>query len=279
MSDIICKHYVSEKCTKGDKCNYKHVDGICKHFFIKGTCKFGEKCIKSHEYILNSNSNKNSRKKIKKNTECFEPSYLPSDMRVMIGKSTQKYDYNIQSRDVILVNNLFNDMGDVYSKLLDEIKSSGKEEKGLWKEWHGDSHLIADDHLKWKEDCPIFNSIIERLKTYFGMDVKATRLNWYRDNKDWKPKHHDAAAIDPKKEKTQNFTVGVSFGFTRDAEFEHAKTKTTVRFPLENGSVYAFCKDVNIEWRHGIPPVNANIKIDEGRISVIAWGWVDQDNL
>jgi hypothetical protein len=75
----------------------------------------------------------------------------------------------------------------------------------------------------------------------------------------------------------QNFTVGISFGDTRDAEFEHAKTKTTVRFPLSDGCIYAFCKDINIEWRHGIHPVSKEKeKEDRGRISIIAWGWTNQ---
>ena len=31
------------------------------------------------------------------------------------------------------------------------------------------------------------------------MDVQATRLNWYRDSSEWKPFHHDAAALKPDK--------------------------------------------------------------------------------
>ena len=56
--------------------------------------------------------------------------------------------------------------------------------------------------------------------------LQATRLNWYRDSTEWKPFHHDAAAVKPDKAKTQNFTVAVSFGMERDAAFEHAQTKT-----------------------------------------------------
>ena len=47
----------------------------------------------------------------------------------------------------------------------------------------------------------------------------------YRDSKEWKPFHHDAAAVKADKARTQNFTVAVSFGLERDAAFEHAKTK------------------------------------------------------
>ena len=97
--------------------------------------------------------------------------------------------------------------------------------------------------------------MVDRIAEYFRMDVKATRFNWYRDQEEWKPYHHDAAAVKPDKAKTQNCTVAVSFGATRDAAFEHAKTGTTVFFPQANGSAYTFGHDVNVEWRHGIPQV------------------------
>ena len=113
--------------------------------------------------------------------------------------------------------------------------------------------------------------------------VEATRFNWYRDAEEWKPYHHDAAAVKPERAKTQNCTVAVSFGATRDAAFEHAKTGTTVFFPQANGSAYTFGHDVNVEWRNGIPQVPEEFRHDgkeygsEARISIIAWGWVDQD--
>lgn len=71
----------------------------------------------------------------------------------------------------------------------------------MWKLWHGDSHLIADDKLNWKKKCPTFDKVINAIKDYFKMDVKATRLNWYRDSAEWKPFHFDAAAVKPDKAK------------------------------------------------------------------------------
>ena len=44
---------------------------------------------------------------------------------------------------------------------------------------------------------------------------QATRFNWYRNTSEWKPFHHDAAAMKPDKARTQNFTVAVSFGCER----------------------------------------------------------------
>jgi hypothetical protein len=53
--------------------------------------------------------------------------------------------------------------------------------------------------------------------------------------------------------------------------------------PLENGMTYGFAKDVNIIWRHGIPQLSdKEIKEigggedkDQGRISIIIWGYSD----
>ena len=280
-SNKICKHHVENKCKHGSQCKFAHVENVCRHYFF-GNCKHGDKCKFSHQYKLHNNKPQQNRKLIKKNTETFVPSHKPRDMTVHVGNpTTSQYNKPIHSRDVVVVPNLLCNEDDmtIYNKLLEEIKESGVEEKGVWKLWHGDSHLIADDHLNWKNKCPTFNHVIERLTKYFNMDVKATRFNWYRDSNEWKPYHHDAAAVDPEKAKIQNFTVGVSFGMTRDAAFEHATTKTTVEFPLTNGSVYCFAKDVNVEWRHGIPqlPPSQYNKTEHqmGRISVIAWGSVD----
>jgi hypothetical protein len=43
--------------------------------------------------------------------------------------------------------------------------------------------------------------------------------------------------------------------------------------------VYTFGKDVNILWRHGIPQLPPHQQSDEGRISIIAWGWLSQFEL
>ena len=118
--------------------------------------------------------------------------------------------------------------------------------------------------------------VLDRLAAYFSMDVKATRLNWYRDSKEWKPFHHDAAAMKADRARTQNFTAAVSFGMEREAAFEHAKTKTVISMPQPNGTIYTFGKDVNIMWRHGITQVPPEKYSDQGRISIIAWGWIEQ---
>ena len=229
----------------------------------------------------NNHGNQN-RPRPKKNTENFNPSHEAPPMRVVVAPpGLSKYNKVSSTRDVIIVNDLFGDQNDqtYYNKLLNEIQESGIPEHQLWKLWHGDSHLIADDKRNWKECCPTFTEVLDKIRNYFDMDIKATRLNWYRDTSEWKPFHHDAAAMKPDKARTQNFTVAVSFGCERDAAFEHADTKTVVAMPQPNGTIYTFGKDVNILWRHGILQIPPDQHTDEGRISIIAWGWVRQAEL
>jgi len=215
----------------------------------------------------------------KKNTENFNPSHEPPEMRILCAPpGLSRYPRAYSTRDVAVVTDLFvQDVNDfrIYSALLDEIQKSGVDERLLWQSWHGDSHLIADDKKNWKKHCPTFAWIVERLGDYFDMNIQATRLNWYRDTNEWKPFHHDAAAVKPDKARTQNMTVAVSFGAERDAAFEHAKTKTVISMPQPNGTVYTFGRDVNILWRHGIPQVHPSDCGEEGRISIICWGWIE----
>lgn len=210
-----------------------------------------------------------------KNTQTFEPMQKPVDMRVLVDLGKDKMTVSLASRDVLLVPNLFSDFekGEVYNKLKQEMDTCGVPTEELLKLWHGDTHFIADDHTRWKEKAPTFLMVLDRIRDFFGMDIKATRLNWYKDTSQWKPFHFDAAAIKEHKTKTQNFTVAVSFGATREAAFEEAKTKVVVSMPQDDGTIYCFAKDTNVRWRHGILK-EKDVK-DEGRISIIAWGWVE----
>ena len=264
----ICKYHVKGECRESENCRFKHIDNICRNFFfMNGNCKHGEKCKFKHI------SNVANLKLKKKNTESFTPQHSPDDMTIMVGDGKKQfYGNQIKSQDVIVIPNLFCEEEDltIYNKILEEIQ-----QENVWKLWHGDTHMIADDKTDWKKECPTFQMVLDRIAEYFKMDIKATRLNWYRDSKEWKPYHHDAAAVKADKAKTQNFTVGVSFGLKRDASFEHARTRTRVKVPLPNGSTYTFSDMVNVDWRHGILQYPPDKYVEQGRISVIAWGKVD----
>lgn len=220
----------------------------------------------------------NPYRKKQVNTESFEPSHAPPDMRVVIDLGKDKLTSKITERDVLLCPNLFTQPGDenIYDRLMAEMARCSVPQSRLMKLWHGDNHLIADDKTGFAKECPTFQMIVERMKTFFNMKVNATRFNHFRDTSDWKPQHHDAAQFNSNLAKIQNITVGVSFGATRDADFEEVESKKVIRFPLTNGATYVFCRETNLLWRHGIPQVAPEKQKKEGRISIIAWGWVDQ---
>lgn len=271
----ICKFYVKGKCTT-ENCSFLHQDNICKYYFLEGKCKFHEKCKFSHEFTI---IKINKKKKHTKNTENFTPSHEKSHMNIMIGNSNQEfYGKDIKTNDVILVNQFLNqnNSNEFYNKLLDEVKESGLNDKELWKLWHGNTHSIIDDNLEWKKKVPTFQLIIEKIEKYFKFDTKSTRFNFYKDSSDWKPFHHDAAAIKPHIAKKQNMTIALSLGMTRQTAFEFNDNKCVVSIPLEDNSVYAFARDVNINWKHGIPQIHPDQYKNEGRISIILWGWCDQ---
>jgi len=50
------------------------------------------------------------------------------------------------------------------------------------------------------------------------------RFNWYRDDRDWKPFHHDSAAFNEERAKNQNLTAGISLGKERELSFLNART-------------------------------------------------------
>ena len=263
--DKVCRDFMNHKCSR-NPCNYIHDKNLCYGFWKGGACKWGADCKKNH-FVSEEGGNYSGGHK--KNTTEFEPNYEQCDMRVIVDTSQTKFSKDIQTRDVVFIPDFIQGPM-IYEKLVDEMVKCGGE---IFKLWHGDTHLIADDKTNWKQKCPTFNMVISRIATYFDMDIKATRCNWYQDSSDWKPFHHDASAVKEDKAKVQNFTVGVSFGKTRDIAFQENNSRRTVAFPCPNGCAYAFCRDINVNWKHGILPIHPDNFSQEGRISIIAWGW------
>lgn len=245
----LCKHYIKGKCTR-EECKFKHVDNICRAYFFTGLCSKSH-CKFSHDH-----------RETTRNTESFEPNHNEPDLRVRVNEPISA------GNEICIVQNLFWNKN-IITSLLEEINSNN------FISWHGDSHSIADDSLNWKQSSPTFNTIIEYLCNYFDMTPGSTRFNYYENSKDWKPYHHDAAALKPEKAKTQNITVGVSFGLTREISFESADpnkfNRKTINFTLHDNTVYAFGNEVNVRFRHGIPQLDS--EINEPRVSIIVWGY------
>jgi hypothetical protein len=134
----------------------------------------------------------------------------------------------------------------------------------------GPSHTQRwSKHLKIEnpQDSPTFQMLIQQMADHFGVDVYATRLNVYTDETAWKPYHHDSHAF--ANGYKEDFTMGASFGSTRQLSFKHPETEQSFEFPQNNGDVFAFDTEVNKRFMHGVPKSRDPSDL---RISIIAWG-------
>ncbi|ARF12464.1 2OG-FeII oxygenase superfamily protein [Klosneuvirus KNV1] len=115
-----------------------------------------------------------------------------------------------------------------------------------------------------------FNDIVEQMAKHFNVEVLQTRLNYYKDGNDWKPYHHDKHAYGDGADKIrEDFTMGASFGASRNLDFRHVGSNLSFTFPQNNGDIFAFNSDINKAFMHGIPKANQNVG---ERFSIIAWG-------
>jgi len=220
-----------------------------------------------------------------RNTESFDPqsTLVRPDFRVQFGSNKKEvFDKKLKHDDVIMVPEFFcaeDDWG-LYYKLVEEIGEVQKnEKKAEWISWHEGAHLIS----KAPEGSSTFDSIVKKMLKYYNIDEKkpyGTRFNWYVDSSDWKPFHHDSAAFNPQRARSQDITIGASFGATRELAFIHAtpqinNNKVRVYFPNTNGMMISFGRDANINWKHGINALSKKEKEEsgnKGRISIILWG-------
>ena len=47
----LCKNFMHNNCSRTD-CKFEHAENVCFYFWKYGNCKNGEKCQKSHSFIL-----------------------------------------------------------------------------------------------------------------------------------------------------------------------------------------------------------------------------------
>ena len=212
-----------------------------------------------------------------RNSESLDPrsTYGRPDLRFICETNTSVYPRNLSSDDVVMVPNFYNriDVPEVwvgetwYDVLLKEIPKTCDE----CVSWHEGCHLL----VKNPEKSPLFNQIVFDMCNYFDVDATkaAVRFNYYKDDTDWKSAHHDSAAFNPVRAKTQNITIGLSFGCTRELLFKHAQHGTSIYVPQPCGQLYSFGNSVNIRFLHGINAIEPSVRTGEGRISIIVWGF------
>ncbi|KAK3266642.1 hypothetical protein CYMTET_24753 [Cymbomonas tetramitiformis] len=210
------------------------------------------------------------------NTESFDPesTFLRPAMRVIVGPKRKRFEQPLKHDDVVVVPEFFcaEDDLSMYYSLVEEMRELQKQgqNKSEWISWHEGCHLISQN----PKGSPTYEGILKRISEYFNMkpNSQGTRFNWYRDSADWKPFHNDSAAYNPKRAQTQNITVGISFGATRELAFLHTATGLRTYFPQTNGMLFSFGRDVNINWKHGVNALPAEQHDGQGRISIVLWG-------
>ena len=216
------------------------------------------------------------------NTASFDPrsTLCRPEMRIKFGSGTKReYGRPLKHDDVIVVPELFcqEDDWSLYYDLVAEMRELQQQEKKTdkvqWVPWHEGCHLIS----KGPEHCKTYKRVLDRIVEYFRIKPSSTgtRFNWYRDSSDWKPFHHDSAAFNPQRARSQNITVGVSFGAERELAFLHAHNGQRIYFPQQNGMAFSFGRDVNINWKHGVNALPVCEQDGKGRISIIVWGLVE----
>jgi hypothetical protein len=196
------------------------------------------------------------------NAKIYASNMLKSDFN-KFGNNKLNNDYQkLLNNGCLYIPNYYCQQNDftIFNKIKEEIKSQDP--------------INWSKHMKYENPTfsNTFNEIVQKLSKDFNINVKQTRLNYYRNGLDWKPFHHDSHAYGDKEE---NYTLGVSFGSSRIMEFIQddidldTNIKEKFRFPQNNGDIFGFTKEVNQKFKHGIPK---EPNINEDRFSVIIWG-------
>lgn len=306
----VCRDFMNKKCTR-DNCRFIHDTKLCFKFWKNGSCKYGVNCRKKHEFSIppqeqmpfiqgvhperqanfvhNRHDHQNSNRQTNSDNNNHRQPYRERrgddmtnkfvDMRIVVEQNKDKFSQNsVSTKDVVLVPNVFSNFekGALAKKLLDEINAASIPKDQLFKLWHSDCHYIADDKLNWKEQIPTFNMIINRMQNFFNVRVEATRLNYFKGGEQFKHWHHDRASFHKKTAEKQNFTICLNLGATRTIGFRKEGTRTILTTNVDDGQIYCFSKQVNIDWEHAVLKQQSD-NHDE-RLSIVIWGWIDNMN-
>lgn len=217
-----------------------------------------------------------------KNPNTISLTYIPTNPVNMANKASmytnnlaksefEKYEQNIYSKYKSILDKgcfyipnhvcLLNDYT-LFNNIIEELKNN--------------NIIRWSRHEKYENPTfsPTFTTILNKVAKYFNVQIVESRLNYYKNGNDWKPYHHDSHAFyndnnnDNYNKIREDFTIGISLGASRELSFVLAQDQNyKFNFPQNNGDVFAFNKDVNKIFMHGVP----KSKSKGDRISIIAW--------
>jgi len=223
-------------------------------------------------------------------TESYAPSLSAPPLRVWF-EPTFPLTQHISVRDLVFVRSIFSrdkiEAMNYYAVIVDELMRYNAKVIPLHKGCHkGTTYESTYFHEmdSWKDSCPTLSLVAKAIAEGFQMNVDACRINWYENQDEWKPFHHDAHAFadSPRgttRSVTRNFSALVSFGSTRQYALQDPKCKLpsgTLSIDMPNGSVIGLARDTNILWRHGVLKGVRNGHVNGPRISIVLNGWVHQ---
>lgn len=216
------------------KSNIKFISRKDRPKKVNKASKYANQMLKSESARYGSNLD-NEYKKILNNRAVYLPNFF-----------CKTRDYNI------------------FNKIMEELGNNND----AGNDTGNDNIINWSKHKKYEnpEFSETFNYIVNEMAKHFNVDVIQTRLNIYIDGRDWKPFHHDKHAYADQRE---DYTMGVSFGCTRELEFLHEESGNKFSFPQNNGDVFAFDTEINKSFMHGVPKSRKRVG---KRISIIAWG-------
>lgn len=207
-------------------------------FFLQGICRFGEQCRFVHD-----------ASKINQTASLADS----ADLRVLLetgyGMTHTRLEFG--GRDTGVVSGMFCHPDDMtlYSALHVGVPE--------WTAASENTHMVAEPN------SAAALGITQRVSEYFKMTVQGSRLHLFRDASDWMPFYHDSCR--------QTFTVVVCFGASRDVAFqETTDAHRVITFPVTNGNVFFFSRDVNPLWKHGVPKA---VSPSAGCVHLVIWGY------
>lgn len=193
-------------------------------------------------YATKNSIKKYARKALRSDIARADPS-LAEDIRVAIeGSCSYVESFSCAREDF-----------EIFTRLQHELECNEQQKSGNDETSSSSSIVEWSKHLKHEDPSfsETFNLVVQSLSEFFDCDVFATRLNFYRDGSDWKPFHHDSHAFGSNGIK-EDFTMGASFGASRELAFLHDASSIQFTFPQNNGDVFAFDSEVNAKFKHGM---------------------------
>ena len=173
-------------------------------------------------------------------------------------------DYKLFSNDnAFYYPNYFAETNDftIFNKLKNELSLLNKIE------WANKQHFIFES----PELSITFVNIVKKLEYDFNIKISETRLNYYKNGNDFKKLHQDKNAFS---DTSDNYTIGCSFGNSRELIFKHINSNEMFKFPQCNGDVFGFNNLINKKFMHGIPKTykSSDSALLFDRFSIIVWG-------